>query len=202
MAKKSSSTKSSGGIGGFFKKILFVIMLLAIIALGGFVYLLINFDSIKGKMAERIDIQQEKIALDSEHFEKVKIHLNINNNLPFEVVFKNMVFEMTVDGYKVLSKDGKDNKMQAVAMVPLKPNVGNKTIITCDVGEPAVIKRAIQKAIEKNAGKLIKAVLSQKSVKKEISDDIKAITNVKGTADFMIKIGSMEIPFQKNLVFN
>ena len=152
-------------------------------------------------MAEKIDIQQEKIALDSEHFEKVKIHLDINNNLPFEVVFKNMVFEMTVDGYKVLSKDGKDDKMQAVAMVPLKPNVGNKTIITCDVGEPAVIKRAIQKAIEKNAGKILKAVFSQKSVKKEIGDDIKAITSVKGTADFMIKIGSMEIPFQKNLSF-
>ena len=185
----------------FIKKVLLVFMLLIILVLGVFVYALINFDSIKAKIADRIDIKQDRIALDSEHFEKIKIHLNINNNLPFEVIFKNMKFEMTVDGYKVLSKDGKDNKMQAVAMVPLKPNVENKTIISCDVGEPAVIKRAIQKAIEKNASKLLKAVFSQKSVKKEISDDIKAITSLNGTADFMIKLGSMEIPFQKNLSF-
>ena len=35
----------------------------------------------------------------------------------------------------------------------------------------------------------------------EIGEDIKAITNTKGTANFMIKIGSLEIPFQKNLSF-
>ena len=185
----------------FIKKLIFVFMLLIIILLGIFVYALANFDNIKAKMADGIEIKQERIALDADHFEKVKIHLNINNNLPFEVIFKDMKFEMTVDGYKVLSKDGKDNKMQAVAMVPLKPNIENKTIISCDVGEPAVIKRAIQKAIDKNLGKLIKAAINQKSVKKEIGEDIKAITNLKGTADFMIKIGSMEIPFQKNLAF-
>ena len=55
MAKKSSSTKSSSGVGGFFKKILFVIMLLVIVVLAAFVYFMINFDSYKGKMAERID---------------------------------------------------------------------------------------------------------------------------------------------------
>ena len=43
--------------------------------------------------------------------------------------------------------------------------------------------------------------ISFKQFKKEISDDIKAITNLNGTADFMIKLGSMEIPFQKNLSF-
>ncbi len=193
--------KKKNNSGSFIKKIIFFFILLIMVIIGSLAYVVINFDSISAKLAERIDLKQDRVALDSEHFEKLKIHLILKNNLPFKVIFKDMKFEMTVDGYKVLAKDGKDNKMQAVAMVPIEANTENKTIITCDIGEPAVIKRAIQKALEKNAGKIIKAVLSQKSVKKEIGDDIKAITNTKGTATFMIKIGSLEIPFQKKLEF-
>ncbi len=193
--------KKQNSFSKFLNKIIFIFIILIIVIIGIIIYTISNFDNISLKLAEKIDIKQERIALDSDHFDKLKIHLIISNGLPFEITFKSLNFEMTVDGYKVLSKNGKDNLMQAEAMIPIKSNVDSKTIITCDVGEPTVIKRAIQKAIDKNAGKIIKAVLSQKSVKKEIGDDIKAITNVNGTAYFMIKLGSLEIPFEKKIAF-
>ena len=198
MAKKSSSTKSSGGIGGFFKKIMFVIMLLVIIALAGFVYFMINFDSYKGKMAEKIDIKLDSVTLDPEKLTdketKVRLHFKVKNNLPFGVIFKNLTFDMSIGDSNVAKG------MQAEAQATLNPSVDTNVVIACNVDSIAA-RRAIAKSVEKNAGKLLKTLLSQKSVKKEIGEDIKAITVIKGTVDLMIKIGSMEIPFQRKVSF-
>ncbi|MBR4328957.1 MAG: hypothetical protein IKP71_03825 [Candidatus Riflebacteria bacterium] len=198
MAKKNTAAKSSGGIGGFFKKILFVIMLLVIIALGGFIYLMINFDSYKGKMAEKIDLKLDSVTLDpnklTDKQTKVRLHFKVKNNLLFGVVFKNLTFDMNIGDDKVA------NGMQADAMVTLNPNVDTNVVIACNI-DSIVARRAIAKSVEKNAGKLLKTLLSQKSVKKELGEDIKAITVIKGTVDLMIKIGSMEIPFQRKVSF-
>ena len=198
MAKKNTAAKSSGGIGGFFKKILFVIMLLVIIALGGFIYLMINFDSYKGKMAEKIDLKLDSVTLDpnklTDKQTKVRLHFKVKNNLLFGVVFKNLTFDMNIGDDKVA------NGMQAAAMVTLNPNVDTNVVIACNI-DSIVARRAIAKSVEKNAGKLLKTLLSQKSVKKELGEDIKAITVIKGTVDLMIKIGSMEIPFQRKVSF-
>ena len=101
---------------------------------------------------------------------------------------------MSIGGTKVA------NGMQAEHLVTLNPNTDTNVVITCKV-DPIIAKRAIGKAVQETAGKLLKALLSQKSVKKELGDDIKGITQIKGTADLMIKIGSMEIPFQKKVAF-
>ena len=198
MAKKNTAAKSSGGIGGFFKKILFVIMLLVIIALGGFIYLMINFDSYKGKMAEKIDLKLDSVTLDpnklTDKQTKVRLHFKVKNNLLFGVVFKNLTFDMNIGDDKVA------NGMQADAMVTLNPNVDTNVVIACNIDSIGA-RRAIAKSVEKNAGKLLKTLLSQKSVKKELGEDIKAITVIKGTVDLMIKIGSMEIPFQRKVSF-
>jgi LEA14-like dessication related protein len=198
VAKKNTAAKSSGGIGGFFKKILFVIMLLVIIALGGFIYLMINFDSYKGKMAEKIDLKLDSVTLDpnklTDKQTKVRLHFKVKNNLLFGVVFKNLTFDMNIGDDKVA------NGMQADAMVTLNPNVDTNVVIACNI-DSIVARRAIAKSVEKNAGKLLKTLLSQKSVKKELGEDIKAITVIKGTVDLMIKIGSMEIPFQRKVSF-
>ena len=199
MAKKSSSAKSSsGGIGGFIKKVIFVIMLLVIIALGGFVYLMINFDSYKGKMAEKIDLKLDSVTLDPEKLTdkqtKLRLHLKVKNNLPIGVVFKNLNFDMNIGNDKVASG------MQADAMVTLNSSVETNVVIACNI-DSITARRAIAKSVEQNAGKLLKTLLSQKSVKKELGEDIKAITQIKGTADLMIKIGSMEIPFQRKVSF-
>ena len=198
MAKKNTAAKSSGGIGGFFKKILFVIMLLVIIALGGFIYLMINFDSYKGKMAEKIDLKLDSVTLDpnklTDKQTKVRLHFKVKNNLLFGVVFKNLTFDMNIGDDKVA------NGMQADAMVTLNPSVDTNVVIACNV-DSIVARRAIAKSVEKNAGKLLKTLLSQKSVKKELGEDIKAITVIKGTVELMIKIGSMEIPFQRKVSF-
>ena len=199
MAKKSSSAKSSsGGIGGVIKKVIFVIMLLVIIALGGFVYLMINFDSYKGKMAEKIDLKLDSVTLDPEKLTdkqtKLRLHLKVKNNLPIGVVFKNLNFDMNIGNDKVASG------MQADAMVTLNSSVETNVVIACNI-DSITARRAIAKSVEQNAGKLLKTLLSQKSVKKELGEDIKAITQIKGTADLMIKIGSMEIPFQRKVAF-
>ena len=198
MAKKNTAAKSSGGISGFFKKILFVIMLIVIVALGGFVYLMINFDSYKGKMAEKIDLKLDSVTLDpnklTDKQTKVRLHLKVKNNLPFGVIFKNLTFDMNIGDDKVA------NGMQADAMVTLNSNIDTNVVIACNI-DSIVARRAIAKSVEKNAGKLLKTLLSQKSVKKELGEDIKAITVIKGTVDLMIKIGSMEIPFQRKVAF-
>lgn len=198
MAKKNTSTKSSGGIGGFFKKIMFVIMLLVIIALAGFVYLMINFDSYKGQMAEKIDIKLDSVTLDPEKLTdketKVRLHFVVKNNLPFGVIFKNLAFDMNIGESKVA------NGLQAEKIVTLNSNVDTNVVIACNV-DSIVARRAIAKSVEKNAGKLLKTLLSQKSVKKELGEDIKAITVIKGTVDLMIKLGSLEIPFQRKVSF-
>lgn len=200
MAKKSSSAKktSSGGIGSIFKKILFVIMLLVIIALAGFVYLMINFDSYKGKMAEKIDITLDSVTLDPEKLTdkqtKLRLHLKVKNNLPIGVILKSLSFDMNIGDTNVAKS------MQAEANVTLNPNVDTNAVIACNVDSIAA-RRAIAKSLEKNAGKLLKTVLSQKSVKKEIGEDIKAITVIKGTVDYMIKYGAIEIPFQRKVAF-
>ncbi len=198
VAKKNTAAKSSGGVGGFFKKILFVIMLLVIVVLAAFVYFMINFDSYKGKMAERIDVKLDSVTLDPEKLTdketKLRLHLVVKNNLPFGVVLKNLNFDMNIGDSSVAKG------MQAEANVTLNPNVDTNTVIACNVDSIAA-RRAITKSLEKNAGKLLKTVLSQKSVKKEIGEDIKALTVIKGSVDLMIKLGSMEIPFQRKVSF-
>ncbi len=173
-------------------------MLLVIIALGGFIYLMINFDSYKGKMAEKIDLKLDSVTLDpnklTDKQTKVRLHFKVKNNLLFGVVFKNLTFDMNIGDDKVA------NGMQADAMVTLNPNVDTNVVIACNI-DSIVARRAIAKSVEKNAGKLLKTLLSQKSVKKELGEDIKAITVIKGTVDLMIKIGSMEIPFQRKVSF-
>ncbi len=182
----------------FIKKILFIFMLLIIVVLGAFVYFMINFDSYKAKMAERVDIKLDNVTLNPEKLTdkqtKVKLHFIVNNHLPFGIVFKNLIFDMSIGDDKVA------NGMQAEAMVTLNPNIDTNVVIACNV-DSIIARRAITKSVEKNAGKLLKAVLSKKSVKKEMGDDIKGITVVKGIADMMIKIGSMEIPFQRKVSF-
>lgn len=182
----------------FIKKILFVFMLLIIVVLGAFIYFMLNFDSYKVKMAEKVEIKLDSVTLDPEKLTdkqtKVKLHFKVNNHLPFGIIFKNLIFDMTIGNDKVA------NGMQAEAMVTLNPNVDTNVIITCNV-DSIVARRAITKSVEQNAGKLLKTVLSKKSVKKELGEDIKGITVVKGTVDLIIKLGSMEIPLQRKVSF-
>lgn len=178
----------------FLKKLLFIFMLLIIVVLGAFVYFMINFDSYKAKMAERIELKLDKVTVASTNFSKIKLHFIVNNHLFFGVIFKNLLFDMNIGGSKVAKG------MQAESSVTLNPNVDTNVVISCDV-DPITAKRAIGKSVEENAGKLLKALLSHKSVKKELGDDIKGITQITGTAILMIKIGSMEVPFQKKVSF-
>ena len=182
----------------FIKKVLFVFMLLIIIVLGVFIYFMINFDSYKTKMAEKVDVKLDTVTLDpnklTEKQTTVKLHLKVKNNLPFGIIFKNLIFDMTIGNDKVATG------MQAEKVMTLRPDEIENVVISCNV-DSIVARRAITKSVEKNAGKLLKAVLSKKSVKKEFGEDIKGITVVKGTVDLMIKIGSMEIPFQRKVSF-
>lgn len=199
MARKKSSVGGTLGSGiGFVKKLLFIVMMLTIVVLSGFIYLLLNFDSYKSKIADKIVIKLDKVALDpsklTEKQTKLRLHFVVNNGLPVGVIFKNLNFDLALGDYQVAKG------MQAEAMTTLAANADTNVVVALNV-DSIQARRAIQKGIEKNASKILKTVLSKKSVKKEIGEDIKAITVIKGTVDLMFKVGSFEIPFTKTVHF-
>lgn len=196
MARKKTSSK--GDSTGFFKKILFVVMFLAIVSLSGFIYLMLNFDSYKAQIAEKITMKLDKVSLDpaklTEKQTKLRLHILVNNGLPVVVIFKNLNFDLNLGDYQVAKG------MQAEAMTALKANADTNVVVALNV-DSIQARRAIQKGIERNVGTIVKAVLSQKSVQKAVGEDIKAITQIKGSVDLMFKIGSFEMPFTKTVKF-
>ncbi len=199
--KKSGSNSSSSNKGkgmGFFKKLMYVVMALIIALLSVIIYVMINFDTYKARIADKIALNLEKVSLDisdlTDKQTKLKLNFVTNNQLPLTIVFKNLNFDLTLGDYQVAKQ------MQAEVMAKLATNTETKVTIGVNV-DSIQARRAITKGIEKNAGKLLKTVLAKKSVVKEVGEDIKAITVIKGTADFMILAGPMEIPFSKNINF-
>lgn len=197
-ASKGSSQSNKGKGMGFIKKLLYVVMALIIMLLSVIIYVMINFDTYKTKIADKIALNLEKVSLDVNNLTdkqtKLKLHFNVNQSLPADVVFKHLNFDLTLGDYQVAKQ------MQAEVMASIKQNTDTKITIGVNV-DSIQARRAIAKGIEKNASKLLKTVLAKKSVTKEIGEDIKAITVLKGTADFMIKAGPLEIPFNKKISF-
>lgn len=200
VAKKKTASKSSSGNGGmsFFKMLLFAVMALIIVVLGGFVYLLVNLDSYKVKMADAIEFELDSVKVDPskliEKTTKLRMCFKIKNSLPLDVVYKSMNFDITLSDTKLA------NNMLADVNATLHPNASSSVNIACNV-DSIVARRAIQKALEKNAVKLLKSVLSQKDVNSALADDIKAISSIKGTANLILKMGALEVPFEKKLSF-
>ena len=199
--KKSGSSSSSSNKGkgmGFFKKLMYVIMALIIALLSVIIYVMINFDTYKARIADKIALNLEKVSLDvsdlTDKQTKLKLNFVANNQLPLTIVFKNLNFDLALGDYQVAKQ------MQAEVMAKLATNTETKVTIGVNV-DSIQARRAISKGIEKNAGKLLKTILAKKSVVKEVGEDIKAITVLKGTADFMILAGPMEIPFSKKINF-
>lgn len=182
----------------FIKKLLLWFMFFVAIILAVVVYFIANFDKYKGDLTDKIQVTLEKVTIDPEKLTekntKVKLHFKVNNSLPLAVIFKKLNFDMTLDDTKVAKG------MQAEAKVILPSNMDTKVIIGCDVDSIAA-RRAIQKGIEKNAGKILKSVLSRKSVKKAVGEDIKAITVITGSTELGIKLWSLEIPLIKKVSF-
>lgn len=197
-ASKGSSQSNKGKGMGFIKKLLYVVMALIIMLLSVIIYVMINFDTYKTKIADKIALNLEKVSLDVNNLTdkqtKLKLHFNVNQSLPADVVFKCLNFDLTLGDYQVAKQ------MQAEVMASIKQNTDTKITIGVNV-DSIQARRAIAKGIEKNASKLLKTVLAKKSVTKEIGEDIKAITVLMGTADFMIKAGPLEIPFNKKISF-
>ena len=182
----------------FIKKVLFVFMLVAIVLLALLVYCLANFDAFKGKLTDKVSMVLDKVSVDSskliEKNAKLKLHFIINNGLPMSVAFRSLVFDMNV-GDSNLAKN-----MLAESKVDLKPNIDTNVIIGCDV-DSIIARRAIQKAVEKNASQILKSLLGAKSVKNALGEDIRAITSIKGKANFVLKFWSLEIPLVKEVAF-
>lgn len=182
----------------FIKKLLLWFMFFVAIVLAVIVYFIANFDKYKGDLLDKIQIALERVSIDPEKLTekntKVNLHFKVNNSLPLTVIFKKLNFDMTLGNTKVAKG------MQAEAKVVLPPSTDTNVIIGCNVDSIAA-RRAIQKGIEKSAGKILKSILSHKSVKKIVGEDVKGITLITGSTELGLKLWSLEIPLVKKVNF-
>lgn len=200
-AASKSSTKSSKGSNegmSFLKKCLFAFMFAVIIILAVGVYFMVNFDTYSAKLAEKIEMTIESVNVDPAKLvdkqTKLKMCMKANNTLPIAVDFKQFTFDMSLGDSQVAKG------MQAETNVTLAAGGTTNVNISCNV-DSIIARRAIQKALEKNAGQIFKSLLNSKNIKQSVGDDIKAITVVKGKAEFKLKLGPLEIPFSRAVTF-
>ncbi|NCB37472.1 MAG: hypothetical protein EOM80_01775 [Erysipelotrichia bacterium] len=202
--KKSVSRKSSSGgkekkklsFSLLVKRIAIAFMATVVIATLLMIYFFINMDHYVGKISQKIFISLDRAVLDPEsltdRITRARFNFMVKNTLPLSMVFQNLNFNVNLAGYTVAKG------MQASPKVLLAASSNTIVPVSCSV-DSIMTRRGLQKALESNPRMLLKGLLGQKNGK--VSEDIKSMVKISGTAEFRLKLGGVEIPFTRRLNF-
>jgi hypothetical protein len=194
--KKKSSTGKLGKLFKMFSILLTVFVLMVTIVI---VAIFSNLNAIMAKVAKRVDVAVAQATIDPASLTgrttKAVIKFDIGNNLPVDIILKDFKFTANLSGYTIAKG------VQILPKFKVESWKNARLPVQFHV-DSIMARRGLQKAIRKNASKLMNTLLSRlQGKKKKLSEDLKGVMKISGTAVFKIKISGIEIPFEKILNF-
>lgn len=194
-----SGKKVKESFSKFFKKFAIVVIVATVLFTAGTVYFFANLDYFMNKVGQRVLISVDRALLDPESLTgrttRARLNFKVTNTLPLGVVFQKLHFNVNMSDYTIAKG------MQASPKIAIEGRGDTIVPVACSV-DSIVTRRALQKTIERNAGQLLKGLLSRAQGKADtFGDDIKALIKITGSAEFRLKAGGVEIPFTRKLDF-
>jgi len=198
-ARKAAKSAKNRKMPVIIKKIAIAVIVFAVLFAAGMVLFFANLDFLMEKVGDRVKISIDRALLDPQSLTgkitRARLNFRVKNTLPLGVVFQNLTFDVKISEYTVAKG------MQAAPKITVEGGSETVVPIACNV-DSIMTRRALQKTIERNAGPLLKNLLTMASGKADtLGDDIKALIKIKGTAEFRLKAGGAEIPFTRKLNF-
>ncbi|MGM0599593.1 MAG: hypothetical protein ACQETH_07205 [Candidatus Rifleibacteriota bacterium] len=203
-SRQGDSAKGGSGfktfIASFVKKLALILFITVIVITLLLVYFFSNIDYYMGKAAKRVSIAIERANLDPESLTnrstRARVYFDVGNDLPFDIILQDLKFKVNLSDYTVA---------KGVQIIPRKKiKSGEKQNVAVQFHVDSIMaRRGLQKAVSKNAGPILKSFLARlKGKNQTITDNLKGIMKIKGTAGFRMLVGSMEIPFTRILDFS
>jgi hypothetical protein len=194
--KKKSAPGKLGKLFKMFAILLTIcVLMVTVIIIGVFS----NLDAIMAKVSERVSVNVAQATIDPASLTgrttKAVIKFDIGNNLPIDIILKDFKFTANLSGYTIAKG------VQILPKFKVESWKNARLPVRFHV-DSIMARRGLQKAIRKNASKLMNTLLSRlQGKKKKLSEDLKGVMKVSGTAIFKIQISGIEIPFEKILNF-
>lgn len=184
----------------FFKLCIFLLTLFVIIATGIVVYVFNNLDYYVAKVSRKVIIKLENASIDPSKLTsrvcESRIKLGIKNNLPIDIILQNLKYDVELAEYKI-AKGVQINKIVVIPAAKYK-----RMGISFHV-DSIKTRRALRKLVQKNAVGILQIMLSKlKNKTRALSNDVKELVHIKGTANFKISYHGIELPFSKTINFN
>lgn len=197
--KGPAEKKVHAGFSKIFKKFAVLMILAAVIFTAGTILFFANLDYFMDKVGQRVLISVDRALLDPESLTgkttRARLNFRVTNTLPLGVVFQKLHFNVNMSEYTIA------RGMQASPRITIEASRETIVPVACSV-DSIVTRRALQKTIERNAGQLLKGLLSRAQGKAQtFGDDIKGLIKITGSAEFRLKAGGVEMPFTRKLNF-
>jgi LEA14-like dessication related protein len=182
------------------KRLAILLVVLVTVFTGLIVYFFSNFEYYMNKIAQNIEIENTKATIDGEsltdRITRASLMLKVTNRLPFAVVLQNLKMNAKISGYTVAKGV---QVMQRVAV-----EAGQEKVLQVQFHVDSIMtRRGLQKAIKKNAGSLLKSLLSNIQGKRDaFKENIIGLMATEGSAEFRLMIGGIEIPFERKFNFS
>lgn len=181
------------------RKLAILFVVLVLIFTGALVYFFSHFDYYMDRVAQKIRIVNSKATIDAESLTdrttRASLTLKVLNQLPLAVVLQNLKLNVKISGYTVA---------KGVQVMPrVQVEAGQEKAMQVQFHVDSIMtRRGLQKAVQKNSGKILSSLLSRLQGKKEaFADDIKGLMTSEGSAEFRLLLGGIEIPFKRNFEF-
>lgn len=181
------------------RKLAILFVVLVLILTGALVYFFSHFDYYMDRVAQKIRIVNSKATIDAESLTdrttRASLTLKVLNQLPLTVVLQNLKLNVKISGYTVA---------KGVQVMPrVQVAAGQEKAMQVQFHVDSIMtRRGLQKAVQKNSGKILSSLLSRLQGKKEaFADDIKGLMTSEGSAEFRLLLGGIEIPFKRNFEF-
>ncbi len=182
-----------------FKAFAIVLTILVVTLTIGIMYVFSRLDFFMGLASERVSMRLVTASLDSssltDKITKARFTIDIKNDLPFGIILTNLNYNVNLSGYTIA-------KGVQISPRTVIPTMNRARLPIRFHVDSIMARRGLQKAVKENASGLLQGLLGRLQGKnKKITNDLKGVMKVNGTADFRIKIGGVEIPFTKAVQF-
>ncbi len=182
------------------KKLAIIFALLVVIVTGVLLYFFSNLDYYMGKVSKKISFSMTRAEIDPESLTdrttKARVFIKVKNDLPLAVSLQSIKLNAKLGGYTIA---------KGVQVLPVKRiKKKSEAIVAVSFHVDSIMtRRGLQRAVENNAGPSLKSFLARLQGKNQaITDNLKGILKIKGSTDFRVIAGGIEIPFSRLLQFD
>ena len=163
------------------------------------VYFFANFEYYMGQVAQKVKIENTSASIDAKSLTdrtaRASLAIKVKNGLPLPIVVQNLNLNVKVSGYIVA---------KGIQIMP-KIRIESDSQKVLKVGfhvDSIMARRGLQKTVEKNAGPILKTLISKLQGKNEkMGENLKGIMTAVGSVEYKLILGGIEIPFKQNLEF-